>query len=286
MAAPTATSTSASSSAPFRKRWRSRAGSSPTGHFFSPPAGRPTTARAWRRCARSSGCRQTGWRCKRSRWSPTRSGSTCATRICSSARCRCFAKPSNGWACRSLPTSQHAAPTCNPPVSSKANPSGRSGASTTRRRSSASCRRSRRLCASWATTRTIERPAAMPRPTVSVVVPAYNAAAFLRRAIDSVLGQTAVDLELLVVDDGSTDATLQLLAGYGERLQAIPQVNAGPAGARNRGLALARGRYIAFLDADDWWLPEKLGRQVALLDSRPEIGFCSTGTRVVHAAGT
>lgn|SRR5574337_37784 len=126
----------------------------------------------------------------------------------------------------------------------------------------------------------------MPRPTVSVVVPAYNAAAFLRRAIDSVLGQTAVDLELLVVDDGSTDATLQLLAGYGERLQAIPQVNAGPAGARNRGLALARGRYIAFLDADDWWLPEKLGRQVALLDSRPEIGFCSTGTRVVHADGT
>src|SRR5574337_356453 len=126
----------------------------------------------------------------------------------------------------------------------------------------------------------------MPRPTVSVVVPAYNAAAFLRRAIDSVLGQTAVDLELLVVDDGSTDATLQLLAGYGERLRAISQVNAGPAGARNRGLALARGRYIAFLDADDWWLPEKLGRQVALLDSRPEIGFCSTGTRVVHADGT
>lgn len=123
-------------------------------------------------------------------------------------------------------------------------------------------------------------------PAVSVVIPAYNAASFIRRAIDSVLVQTAADLELLVVDDGSSDATLQVLAGYGSRLRAVPQANAGPAAARNRGLAEACGRYVAFLDADDWWLPDKLRQQVALLDSRPEIGFCSTATRVVHADGT
>lgn len=126
----------------------------------------------------------------------------------------------------------------------------------------------------------------MLSPTVSVVVPAYNAAAFVGRAVDSVLGQSAADLELLVVDDGSTDATLRVLAAYGDRLRAIAQANAGPAAARNRGLAEARGRYVAFLDADDWWLPDKLAQQVALLDSRPEIGFCSTATRVVHADGT
>ena len=126
----------------------------------------------------------------------------------------------------------------------------------------------------------------MTSPTVSVVIPAYNAASFIRRAIDSVLVQTAADLELLVVDDGSSDATLQVLAGYGSRLRAVTQANAGPAAARNRGLAEACGRYVAFLDVDDWWLPDKLRQQVALLDSRPEIGFCSTATRVVHADGT
>ena len=126
----------------------------------------------------------------------------------------------------------------------------------------------------------------MSSPAVTVVVPAYNAAAFVRRAVDSVLAQSAADPELLVVDDGSSDATLQVLAAYGGRLRVIAQANAGPAAARNRGLAEARGRYVAFLDADDWWLPDKLAQQAALLDSRPEIGFCSTATRVVHADGT
>lgn len=125
----------------------------------------------------------------------------------------------------------------------------------------------------------------MTEPTVSVVVPAYNAAAFVRRAVDSVLAQTWADCELLVVDDGSTDGTLDVLAAYRDRLRVLTQANAGPAAARNHGLRAARGRYVAFLDADDWWLPAKLERQVELLESRPEIGFCSTATRVVTEAG-
>ncbi|MCU0921110.1 MAG: glycosyltransferase family 2 protein [Burkholderiaceae bacterium] len=125
----------------------------------------------------------------------------------------------------------------------------------------------------------------MPAPTVTVVVPAYNAAAFVRRAVDSVLSQTWADRELLVVDDGSTDGTLGVLAGYGERVRVLTQANAGPAAARNHGLRAARGRYVAYLDADDWWLPAKLERQVALLDGRPDLGFCSTATRVVTETG-
>lgn len=125
----------------------------------------------------------------------------------------------------------------------------------------------------------------MAAPTVSVVVPAYNAAAFVGRAVDSVLAQSWADREVLVVDDGSTDGTVAVLAAYGDRLRVLAQANAGPAAARNRGLHEARGRYVAFLDADDWWLPQKLARQVALLDGRPEIGFCSTATRIVTEDG-
>lgn len=122
-------------------------------------------------------------------------------------------------------------------------------------------------------------------PSVSVIIPAYNAAAFVQRAVDSVLAQTWRDLELLVVDDGSTDDTVKLLDGYGDRLRLITQANGGPAAARNRGLQAARGDYVALLDADDWWEPGKLDAQVALLDASPEIGFCSTATRVVNSQG-
>lgn len=122
-------------------------------------------------------------------------------------------------------------------------------------------------------------------PKVSVIVPAYNAATFISRAVDSVLAQTFRDFELLVVDDGSADDTLTVLSRYGAALRVLTQPNAGPAAARNRGLAQATGTYVAFLDADDWWEPQKLGEQVALLDTQPSIGFCSTATRVVDADG-
>jgi glycosyltransferase involved in cell wall biosynthesis len=120
---------------------------------------------------------------------------------------------------------------------------------------------------------------------VSVVIPAWNAARSLSRAIDSVLAQTWARREVIVVDDGSMDDTLDVLAGYGDQLRVLSQANGGPSSARNRGLRESRGAYVAFLDADDHWLPEKLERQVALLDARPDLGFCSTATAVVDMRG-
>lgn len=129
-------------------------------------------------------------------------------------------------------------------------------------------------------------PPASPRPPrVSVIIPAYNAAGCVRRAVDSVLAQSFQDFELLVVDDGSTDGTRAALADYGNRLHLLPKQNGGPAAARNHGLAHACGEYAAFLDADDHWKAEKLQRQIELLDARAEIGFCSTATQVVDSVG-
>lgn len=122
-------------------------------------------------------------------------------------------------------------------------------------------------------------------PKVSVIIPAYNAATWVGRAVDSVLSQTWTDLEILVVDDGSTDDTRNVLAGFSPPVQVLTQANAGPAAARNLGLARATGEYVAFLDADDYWRPEKLARQVALLDRQPDVGFCSTATELVDTAG-
>lgn len=113
-------------------------------------------------------------------------------------------------------------------------------------------------------------------PKVSVIIPTFNRASYVCEAIDSVLAQTYQDLEIIVVDDGSTDDTLPVLETYGERLRLLRQKNSGPAVARNRGIFAARGEYIAFLDSDDLWVPSKLEKQVAVLDSEPEIGLVYT----------
>jgi glycosyltransferase involved in cell wall biosynthesis len=122
-------------------------------------------------------------------------------------------------------------------------------------------------------------------PTVSVVIPAYNAAWCVAKAIDSVLAQDFTDREVIVVNDGSTDDTAAVLATYGDALRVIDKPNGGMSSARNAGIAQARGEFIAFLDADDWWLPGKLSRQVELMRSRPELGFTSTAARVVDPEG-
>jgi len=119
-----------------------------------------------------------------------------------------------------------------------------------------------------------------PVPRVSVIIPAYNAAWCVRRAVDSVLAQGYRDFELIVVDDGSQDETAAVVASYGDVLRVVSKPNGGLSSARNTGIAVARGDYVAFLDADDWWLPSKLARQVALLESAPDIVFCSTTTAV------
>ena len=122
-------------------------------------------------------------------------------------------------------------------------------------------------------------------PLVSVVTPAYNVAWCIGRAIDSVLAQKYAHRELIVVNDGSTDGTGALLRSYGSAISVIDQPNRGMSAARNAGIRRARGTYVAFLDADDRWLPDKLSRQVDLLQSRAEIGFCSTAARVEDGQG-
>jgi len=119
------------------------------------------------------------------------------------------------------------------------------------------------------------RPARASR--VSCIVPVYNGARYLGDALDSILAQTSPAGEIVVVDDGSTDDTPDVMDRYAGRIRAVRQANAGPSAARNAGLELSTGELIAFLDADDLWLPDKLGRQLAVLDAHPGAMLCFCG---------
>ena len=115
-------------------------------------------------------------------------------------------------------------------------------------------------------------------PLVSVVVPAYNARRTVRATIASIEAQTVEDIEIVLVDDGSTDDTASVAAASGARgLRVITQANAGHAAARNTGIAAARGKYIAFLDADDLWFPQKLERQLAVIRRGPDVRAVQSG---------
>jgi glycosyltransferase involved in cell wall biosynthesis len=118
---------------------------------------------------------------------------------------------------------------------------------------------------------------------VSVIIPAFNAGRYLPDAINSVLAQSVRDVEILVVDDGSTDDTAAVMARFGPPVRYITQTNSGVATARNRGLAESRGRYVAFLDADDAWEPNKLKRQLAGLSRRLECRLCFSAFTVSDA---
>ncbi len=112
----------------------------------------------------------------------------------------------------------------------------------------------------------------MPKnPSVSVIIPTYNRVQFITQAIDSVLSQTYQNFEIFVVDDGSTDNTKQALAPYKDKILYIYQENQGAAAARNTGINYAKGKYIAFLDSDDLWFPQKLEKQVEILDKNQDI---------------
>ena len=102
-------------------------------------------------------------------------------------------------------------------------------------------------------------------PLVSVIIPAFNAEHFLADAIDSVLAQDYPHLDIIVIDDGSTDSTSGIVSGYGERVRLISQTNRGCAAARNAGVRAAHGHYVAFLDADDVWWPHKIRLQIDAL---------------------
>ena len=118
---------------------------------------------------------------------------------------------------------------------------------------------------------------------VSVIIPTYNSARYLGEAIDSVLAQTFRDFEVLVIDDGSSDETETMMRRYGPPVRYIRQKNSGVAVARNRGILEGRGRYVAFLDADDTWLAHKLEKQIEALDGASGAGFCYSAFTVVDS---
>ena len=113
-------------------------------------------------------------------------------------------------------------------------------------------------------------------PFVSVIIPTHNRSWILKEAVDSVLDQKNCAFELIVVDDGSTDDTPELLRSYGDRLIAVRQNNRGVSAARNAGIRRASGSLIAFLDSDDCWLPGKLQAQAAFFEGRPDALICQT----------
>lgn len=112
--------------------------------------------------------------------------------------------------------------------------------------------------------------------TVSVIIPSYNRANFLSRAIDSVLQQTYLPLEIIVIDDGSADNTSKILTSYGSRITHFSQTNQGVSCARNAGIKLASGKWLAFLDSDDAWKKNKLQTQIEAIQKQPEYRICHT----------
>lgn len=123
-------------------------------------------------------------------------------------------------------------------------------------------------------------------PLVSVVIPAFNAGKFIEQAVDSVLAQTYSNYEIIIVDDGSSDDTVERLRSYGDKVTVISQPNRGVSSARNAGIMRARGEWIAFLDADDYWEPEKLEKQVNFIKQNPDMILVHTGKRLFDEKGT
>ena len=114
---------------------------------------------------------------------------------------------------------------------------------------------------------------------VSCIIPAFNAERYLAAAVASVLAQTRAAVEILVVDDGSTDATAAVAESLGAPVRVLRQANAGPAAARNHGVQASSGELLAFLDADDLWEPTKLAMQIERFEARPELDFTVTMLR-------
>ena len=148
-----------------------------------------------------------------------------------------------------------------------------------------------RACARplWWRSRTLAATAATPcaAPTVSVVIKAYNHAAYVRQTIESVLSQSFQDFEIVAVDDGSTDGTSDVLRSFGDRrihVAALPE-NRGISAAMNAAIGRARGRYLAILNSDDWALPGRLQKQAAFLDSNPGVSLVFGLPRFVDEAG-
>lgn len=122
-------------------------------------------------------------------------------------------------------------------------------------------------------------------PEISVIIPAFNSADYIGEAIRSVLAQTYTNFELIVVDDGSTDATPEIVREFGHEVTYVRQENGGAASARNHGIRIAKGEFIAFLDADDTWEPDKLEKQINLFKDDPGLGMVFTENKLFDEEG-
>lgn len=134
-------------------------------------------------------------------------------------------------------------------------------------------------------TDTMSRASQTPPPKVSIVIPVYNDGNYVGRAIESALAQTLKEVQVIVVDDGSTDGTPEVLRRYEGRIKVIRQENKGLSAARNAGIAASSGEYVSFLDSDDTIMPKKSELLAAFLDQRPEVGLCFGATQRVDGTG-
>lgn len=123
------------------------------------------------------------------------------------------------------------------------------------------------------------------RPKVSILIPVYNSERYIIQAIESILDRSDPNNEIIVVNDGSTDRTAEVLQPYIDRIRYIEQTNQGVAAARNHGIEESQGELIAFLDADDFFLPDKLAVQVTRFEAEPELGMTVSGWHLVNADG-
>ncbi|MGL4378530.1 MAG: glycosyltransferase family 2 protein, partial [Microcoleaceae cyanobacterium] len=122
-------------------------------------------------------------------------------------------------------------------------------------------------------------------PLVSVVIPSYNCAKYVGEAIESVFAQTYSNYEIIVIDDGSQDNTREVLEKYHDRVNYVYQKNQGVSVARNHGIELAQGEFVAFLDADDYFFPDKLEAQMAIFQAKSHAGIVHSGWRRVNFQG-
>jgi glycosyltransferase involved in cell wall biosynthesis len=122
-------------------------------------------------------------------------------------------------------------------------------------------------------------------PLVSVIIPLYNYEKYIENALKSVLSQSLTDYEVVVVDDGSTDNSPRILGRYNNQINIIRQENRGLSAARNKGIMCSAGEYIAFLDADDVWLRDKLQKQIEVLRRSPDLGMVGCGYHIIDSEG-
>lgn len=115
---------------------------------------------------------------------------------------------------------------------------------------------------------------------ISCIVPAYNSGKYITETLDSIFAQTYPAIEVIVADDGSTDGTQDIVRTYPQKVKLLTQDNSGPAETRNLGLLAAAGSFIAFLDADDLWVPEKLSKQMSRFENDPALDLCISYTQM------